>query len=167
MSVLRRHGPEPVVDILEQLEVGRRRPTEVADYLSRTEVGRFLLGEDQSSYEARGRPAEEAAGQLHMVASEFGYTSGKDKQLNAALLKGVMDLANARALEVAWHESEKATIPGGRVIPDVSLEIDGHIYCLEPTWRSGSFVESGNKATIAAYIMKKLKKYAEELGWVS
>lgn len=165
VALLRLHGPPEVVKILEILDVGDRRPSEVAEYLGRSEIGKFILGETAGSYEGRGRPPEAAAAQLSVVASDFGYQNGKDKQLNASLLRGVLDLLTSKQVTPTWSACEKATIPGGRVIPDVSFEIDGHIYCIEPTWRTGEFVQRANKGTIAAYIMKKLRKYAEELGW--
>lgn len=38
--------------------------------------------------------------------------------------------------------------------------------CIEYTWRKGEFLDSGNRSTVASYILSKLKDYAIALGWV-
>jgi hypothetical protein len=51
------------------------------------------------------------------------------------------------------------------LIPDNAVVHDESVLCIEYAWRAGEFLTTGNRSTIAQYILTKLRNYARELGW--
>lgn len=168
VSVLRRYGPDPVRKILSDMGIGVRSPADIRSYLERSDLGKFLLGETESRYVTQGRPPAEARDALAFVGADYGYGSGRDKQLNAAMARGIEDLLDGQDLppgEDRTVMSEVATVPP--IIPDASITQGSSITCIEFAWRSGDALASGNRSEIAQYILTKLKNYSLDLGWVS
>ncbi|MFH0934459.1 MAG: hypothetical protein V1879_04580, partial [Pseudomonadota bacterium] len=133
--------------------------------LGRSDLGKMICGVELSRFEARGTPGEDAAAAFQLLA-EQGFNLGKDKNLNHIMRS---------ALEAAMKESEvpfeKATseqkLPFCGLIPDNAIYFDDRVQCVEYTWRKGDFLASGNRSTVAQYILSKLQAYARQLGWTT
>jgi hypothetical protein len=55
---------------------------------------------------------------------------------------------------------------GTNLIPDNAVPFSNESVCIEYTWRKGEFLHSGNRSTVASYILGKLKDYSIAVGWV-
>jgi hypothetical protein len=71
-----------------------------------------------------------------------------------------------RVHDIAEDVVPERVLADSALIPDNAIERDGHIVCIEYTWRKGEFLTTGNRSTIAAYILDKLKNYATDLRWI-
>lgn len=133
--------------------------------LNRSDLGKTICGVELSRFEARGTPGEDAAAAFQLLA-EQGFNLGKDKSLNHIM---------RAALEATMRESEapfeKTTseqkLPFCGLIPDNAIYFDDRVQCIEYTWRKGDFLSSGNRSTVAQYVLSKLQSYARQLGWTT
>src|SRR5262249_34076690 len=106
-AILRRHGPEQVIDLLDAAGRSLPSPADLRDYLARTDPGRYLAGPDRTASETRGRPAEDAQRQLTRIADEYGYGGARDKGLNRAVLEALQAFLPTLGLPVAASASEQ------------------------------------------------------------
>lgn len=161
VPIIRRYGPENAVEALKGMDIPARAPSEISEYFERSDFGRLLLGTDASTSETRGNPAHNASAAFDLLASEVGLGSGTDKKLNQA----VADFLTQRAdFGDVTCERRLESVP---LIPDVALELQDGVTCLELHWRSGDYLTASHRSEAAQYILGKLKNYALELGWVS
>lgn len=56
-------------------------------------------------------------------------------------------------------------LEGTPLIPDILIETEKLADCVELAWRNGDYLRQKNRADCAAYILKKLRNYAREMGW--
>jgi hypothetical protein len=170
MIILRRFGPENVVKLLNKLtkkstsKLPRADQSRVAEYVRRTDIGKYLSGSGATAYETRGRPPEEAKVAFAAMAAEGIWTGGKDKLLNGALLKALEAFLGAEGISVSEARHEKG-IDGVPLIPDNVIKLGEQIFCIEYAWRSGEFLDSGNRSETAQYCLAKLKNYSLAFGW--
>jgi len=165
VSILRTYGDEEVKSQLREMDIAGSGPKKVVRDFSRTDVGKYLLGEERSTFEGRGKPPEKSTPAFNLLA-ETGFTHGRDKDLNHALRRGVEVFCESKEVDFSNIKSEKE-LDFCSIIPDNSIHRSNEVVCLEYTWRKGSFLEGGNRATAAGYILKKLRSYARELDWTS
>jgi hypothetical protein len=166
-AVLRRHGPQPVVEILEGLGRSALSPMELNDYLERTDLGRYLAGSDRTMTETRGRPAQEAQAALSAVAKHFGYGGARDKLLNGAVLEALRAFIPTLGLKLGAYANEQGLPFCTALIPDNQLDLDDRVLCIEYCWRSGEALASSRRSEAAQYALDKLRNYAVNLGWVA
>jgi len=164
VAVLRAVGPTDVQGDLDALGVRKYGGARLHRYLSRTDIGKYLAGADMGAYEARGRPADDATAAMASLA-ERGFTYGKDKSLNQALLEALKDFLEREGRTVGLAAAEEK-LEFAPVIPDNQLH-DGEVICIEYTWRSGDFLQSSRRSEVAKYALEKLKSYAVALGWAT
>lgn len=162
VQVMRRFGPDEVSTILESSGFKSRPPSEITTYFDRSEFGRLLKGKDSPTAEMRGNPAYDAQSGFNRVASEFGLGAGRDKKLNQAL--GDYLTIGATDLGDVIVEKKRDYLP---LIPDLTVDSEDIATCLELHWRTGDYLVSKNRSDIAQYILRKLRSYAVESGWVS
>ena len=167
ITALRRHGDQDIKDLLTDVGVG---DTDPAPYWERSEVGRFLRGEERDAAEARGNPSEAKKAAFALLADEGFLSSGRDKLLNAGLSRSLeailptLDSYDSVAFEAGLETAHRE---GGDLIPDIRVEGTDIRTCLELAWRSGEHAVPGNRAGMAAYILRKLRAYARALGWTA
>lgn len=165
VAVLRAYGPREIVDDLEALGVSRRPPGGVHQYLARSDFGKFLAGSDAAAYEARGRPAEDARAAMSVLA-EKGFTYGRDKSLNQAMIEGTRAFLDKEGVTYVEAGSERQ-LDFCPLIPDNFVDRGEDILCVEYTWRAGDFLDSSKRSVVAQYALNKLKNYAVALGWAN
>ncbi|MGN0122216.1 MAG: hypothetical protein ACI38R_03190 [Rhodococcus sp. (in: high G+C Gram-positive bacteria)] len=162
VPVINRYGPESAKGLLAELGNNPKPPSEISNYFERSDFGRLLNGVAGAAAETRGNPAMDAAAAFGLIAENVGFTSGQDKKLNLAfgdfLAQGQPTLGDVTV------EKKLEGIP---LIPDLALNAEENVTCVEFHWRSGEFLVSANRSAIAQYVLLKLKSYATELGWVS
>ncbi|WNG43901.1 hypothetical protein F0U60_07195 [Archangium minus] len=172
MIILRRFGPEDVVKKLNSLTKSSKRKlpradqSRVAEYVRRTDLGKYMSNSTATAYETRGRPPEEAKAAFAAMAKQGIWTAGKDKQLNGAMLEALKILLASANIKISEAQHEKA-IDGLPLIPDNSMRISDQVFCIEYAWRSGNFLDSGNRSEAAQYCLSKLKNYALAFGWTA
>lgn len=162
VTILRHGGPAEVQKILGDMSVGGRDAKDVKEYLSRSDLGKYVLKDREGRYITQGKPPREARDALAFVASDYGYGSGHDKQLNKAMATGLEILLGEKVDRV---EFEKSQFQG--IIPDNAIISGADLTCVEYAWRTGDFLSSGNRSEAAQYILKKLQDYATALGWAT
>lgn len=147
-------------------QVGYRRygPARGVRDLLRSDLGKFLTNSPLSRFESRGTPGDEATAAFQLLAEE-GFNLGKDKDLNGIMAQGIEDLLKNAELEYEEVKSEEK-LPFCPLIPDNAIYFSTHVQCIEYTWRKGEFLDGGKRATVAQYILTKLRNYAREMGWV-
>lgn len=165
IALLRRYGPTEVQELFDTVGVKMQSPASLKDYLERSDLGNLLMGKGEFTYETRGKPAEDAQAAMQLLAGEFGYEHGKDKSLNKALLTGLVELLPLLGINLSASGAEQQ-LDYAKLIPDVHLVIDGHVYCIEFVWRSGEALATGRRSEVAKYALRKLKNYASKMGWV-
>ena len=133
--------------------------------LGRSDLGKIICEVELSRFEARGTPGEDAAAAFQLLA-EAGFNLGRDKNLNH-----IMKTAVEAILADAEVPFEKATseqkLPFCGLIPDNAIYFEDRVQCIEYTWRKGDFLASGNRSTVAQYILNKLQSYARQLEWTN
>lgn len=133
--------------------------------LLRCDFGKFLVNEPMSRFEARGTPGDDATAAFQLLA-EQGFNLGKDKKLNQLMANGVGLLL--KDAEIPYNKiTSEEKLPFCPLIPDNAVYLDDRVQCIEYTWRKGDFLASGNRSSVAQYILTKLQNYARELGWVN
>lgn len=133
--------------------------------LLRSDLGKLLSGVDLSRFEARGTPGDDALAAFQLLA-ESGFNLGRDKNLNKIMAVGIE--ATLKDSDVPFERitsEEKLSFCG--LIPDNAVYTGGRVTCVEYTWRKGDFLSSGNRSTVAGYILEKLRAYARQLGWTN
>lgn len=133
--------------------------------LLRCDLGKFLTNAPMSRFEARGTPGDEATAAFQLLA-EAGFNLGKDKKLNQLMVNGVGHLLVDASIPYSRLTSEEK-LPFCPLIPDNAVYLEDRVVCIEYTWRKGDFLASGNRSSVAQYILTKLQNYARELGWLS
>ena len=162
VPVISRYGPEKAKALLATLGFTPKPPSEISAYFERSDFGRLLEGSASAASEIRGNPAADAAAAFGLIAENVGFGSGQDKKMNRAI--GDFLAAARTSLGEVTVEKKSEGIP---LIPDLSLAIEQHITCIEFHWRSGDYLISAHRSSIAQYVLDKLKSYAIELGWTS
>lgn len=162
MAVTSRFGPEEAKKILREMEFSVKSPREVGTYFERSDFGRLLTGTSKSTAEGRGNPGADAVAAYSLFSQEYGLNGARDKALNG----GLRDFLLTAGLEATGIESE-TKLPALPLLPDISIFKDSVIQCIELHWRTGDYLVSSNRASVAAYILRKLRSYATEMGWVS
>ncbi len=162
VPIISRYGPEEAKQVLAQVGIASKPPSDISVYFARSDFGRLLQGNAAAAAEIRGNPAADATAAFGLVSEHWGFVSGHDKQLNRAV--GDFLTQAQSSLGEAVVEKKSEDIP---LIPDLSLGSDEHVTCIEFHWRSGDFLTSANRSSIAQYVLGKLKSYAVELGWTS
>lgn len=147
-------------------EAGYRRygPARGVRDLGRCDVGKFLKDFPMSRFEARGTPGDDATAAFQLLA-ETGFNLGKDKKLNQIMSVGISALLDDASIPYSKITSE-TKLEFCPLIPDNAIYLEDRVQCIEYTWRKGQFLGSGNRSTVAQYILIKLQNYARELGWV-
>lgn len=165
ISCLRNASDADGAKILDDLGIRRYGLARAARDLGRSDLGRFLLTGKISGSEGRGTPSPDAIAAFKQLAEE-GFNLGKDKALNKIMASAIESLLreNKSSFDGIFHEKNLEFCP---LIPDNSIFRDGQVVCIEYTWRQGEFLDSGNKSTVAQYILNKLRNYVTELGWVT
>jgi ABC-type oligopeptide transport system ATPase subunit len=165
VAVLRRYAENDVIAALKSLRIGDRSVKQVVEYIGRAEFGKYLLGDVRGAYENRGAPPTDAIKAISELGKR-GYTYGKDKLHNKALASAIGAFMDREFKGTATTHAEER-IPLCALIPDVWVERNDDVVCLEFTWRNGDFLSSGNRSTVSQYILEKLKNYALALDWVA
>jgi hypothetical protein len=164
VPALRRHGGEDVVEALKTMGVDDRGSASVSESVSRSDLGRALLGAERATFEARGTPASQATSAFELLA-EQGFNLGRDKGHNRSMAGALSEFLSGATLESEAIVPEEG-LADSRLIPDNAIPFADYTICLEYTWRRGDFLTTGNRSTIAQYVLEKLKNYASDLGWV-
>lgn len=133
--------------------------------LNRSDLGKMISGVVLSRFEARGTPGEDAAAAFQLLA-ELGFNLGKDKNLNHIMKVAIEATLNDSGVPFQHATAEKGLSFCG-LIPDNAVYFDDRIQCIEYTWRKGDFLASGNRSTVAQYILNKLQAYARQLKWTT
>ncbi len=163
VTILRRYGPEKVQELLDDLGVPQRSPKVIQKYIGRSDFGKFLAGDDDAPYEARGRPAIDAQAGLRLLAESYRYDRGRDKALNRAVLGALSEfMEDAYGAASGWAERK---LSFADIIPDICLEVGGRVYCIEFAWRKGEFLATSHRGDAAKYVLEKLRNYALALKW--
>lgn len=165
VPILARNGPKEVRDALSALGIESRGPAKLAAIIARSDLGKYFSDELQPTSEDRGHPADKSRPAFELLG-EKGFTAGKDKDLNRAMAEALRSFFNKKKIDFESVESE-TTLKFCSLIPDNSVHVSGQVACVEYTWRSRDFLASGHKASVAKYLLKKLRAYARELGWTS
>lgn len=166
VAIISNYGPSEAVKSLEGSEYKRPSKARVREYLSRTDLGKFLQAKAVSGYETRGRPSENASKHFQ-VLHKLGFTYGRDKRLNKAVLEALIDFYNEESLPFESSLCEQG-LDFANLIPDNAILTKGNeVLCFEYTWRGGDFLSSTSRATVAGYALEKLKTYALALGWAT
>ncbi|MEU0968462.1 hypothetical protein ABZ357_24625 [Streptomyces sp. NPDC005917] len=165
IPVLRRFGPADVQRDLETLGVRDHGATSISKALRRSDFGKYLNGTVTPTYETRGTPSAVSLPAFQLLG-ERGFTAGKDKELNKAVLEGIKSFLDEDKVEASAFAAETSLgfVP---LIPDNSFTVGDDCVCVEYTWRKGEFLANGKRGDIAAYILQKLQNYARELGYVA
>lgn len=131
----------------------------------RSDLGKIICEVELSRFEARGTPGEDAAAAFQLLAEE-GFNLGKDKNLNH-IMKAAVE-AILRDSEVPFmNATSEQKLPFCGLIPDNAIYFEDRVQCIEYTWRKGDFLASGNRSTVAQYVLNKLQSYARQLGWTN
>lgn len=133
--------------------------------LRRSDVGKIICEVELSRFEARGTPGEDAAAAFQLLA-EAGFNLGKDKNLNH-IMKAAVEAILADASVPFEKVTSEQKLPFCGLIPDNAIYFDDRVQCIEYTWRKGDFLASGNRSTVAQYVLNKLQSYARQLGWTT
>ena len=165
IPILRRFGPDDVRRDLEAMGVRDHGTSSISKALSRSDLGKYLNGTVTPTYETRGTPSAVSSPAFQLLG-ERGFTSGKDKELNKAVLEGVKSYLSERGIDAGDFKAEIG-LEFAPLIPDNSFSLNGDYVCIEYTWRKGEFLGNGKRGDIAAYILQKLQNYARELGYVA
>ena len=166
VAIVSNYGPADFVKTLDQSGYNTPSKARVREYLARTDLGKFLQAKEVSGYETRGRPSENAARHFQAL-QKLGFTYGRDKKLNKAVLDALIDFYKEHALPFESSLCEQA-LGFVNLIPDNAILTKGNeVLCFEYTWRGGDFLSSTSRATVAQYALEKLKAYALALGWAS
>ncbi|WP_432134246.1 hypothetical protein [Streptomyces sp. bgisy154] len=162
IGALRRYGPEPVRTRLDTLGVRLPGETTIARNIERCDLGKYLLGQSKSVLETKGTPTTSSLLAFQYLA-EDGFTSGRDKPLNAAMAEALSALSHQK--DLGYTTAAEKQLDFCPLIPDNSLNFENESICLEYTWRAQEFLIAKNRGNIAAYCLRKLKNYSRELNW--
>lgn len=163
IPILRRYGGEDIRAGLTGLGITDRGAASVNQAISRSDLGKMLLGAARATFEARGTPSTSAVPAFRTLA-ESGFNLGKDKGYNTSMSDGLTPFLQAEGVKAVVIPERALT--DSRLIPDNAIERDGYIVCVEYTWRKSELLTTGNRSTIAQYILEKLKNYAVDLRWI-
>jgi hypothetical protein len=144
--------------------IQRPGPADVTQALKRSDLGQLLLGIERSTFEMRGTPSTQALPAFQLLA-ERGFNLGKDKAHNTSVAEAITAFMRAEEMESEAVRPEKGFLDGA-LIPDNAVPFTNETLCIEYTWRKGEFLDTSNRATVAEYVLKKLKDYSIALGWV-
>lgn len=133
--------------------------------LGRSDLGKMICGVELSRFEARGTPGEDAAAAFQLLA-ERGFNLGRDKNLNQIMKTAIEAILKDSEVPFDTATAEQK-LPFCGLIPDNAVYFGDRIQCIEYTWRKGDFLASGNRSTVAQYILNKLQAYARQLGWTT
>jgi hypothetical protein len=164
IPVLRRYGGEDVQRGLDTVGIKAQGPAAVNDIVKRSDIGQVLLGIERSGFEARGTPSTQAVPAFQLIA-ESGFNLGRDKGHNKSMAEAISAFITSEDIDSEAVVPEKG-LAETNLIPDNAVPFANETLCIEYTWRKGEFVDSGNRSTVATYILGKLKDYALGLGWV-
>lgn len=147
--------------------VGYKRygPARAVRDLGRSDLGKMISEVELSRFEGRGTPGEDAAAAFQLLA-EKGFNLGKDKNLNHVMRAAVEAILKDAAVPYESATSEQK-LPFCGLIPDNAIYFNNRVLCIEYTWRKGDFLASGNRSTVAQYILNKLQSYVRQLGWTT
>lgn len=166
IPILRRHGPDEVVEMLKDLELPMRTDGELVNYLQRSDLGRFIEGTAESTSEGRGRTSTTSPSMFDLMAQSYSFGSGRDKPLNRAMgsaIEGFIERVDTQFDSVTVESKIDTEIP---LIPDVALHSPGLVMCLEFHWRSGDFLTRSHRSEVAQYVLRKVRSYGRALGWI-
>ena len=166
VAIISNYGPRDCVKALDDGGYNKPSKARVREYLGRTDLGKFLQAKEVSGYETRGRPSENAAGH-YQALQKLGFTYGRDKQLNKAVLASLVDFYRGMSLPYEDSICEQG-LKFANLIPDNAIFTSGNeVLCFEYTWRAGDFLSTTSRAPVASYALEKLKGYALALGWAT
>lgn len=163
-SLLRRFGSAATQQVLSDAGTQDRGPARIREYLEKTDLGRYLTGQSSATSEGRGRPPEEALQAIRLLA-QAGFTAGRDKSLNHAMLDGLTALLADDSQYTNFRAETKLDF--AELIPDNAIDRGDETVCLEYTWRTGDFLTTTNRSGVAIYVLEKLRNYCTALGWVA
>lgn len=161
IPVIQRYGAGKAVDFIDATGFSRRSPKEIREYFERSDFGRVLTGTASAASETRGNPGSQSAEKFRQLAAHVGFSQGRDKKNNTAFADFLVQ--NRTDLGEVVAEKQLQETP---LIPDLSILDRGHDTCVEFYWRSGDFLLPKNRSDAAQYILRKIKNYSVELGWV-
>ncbi|MGW9351561.1 hypothetical protein [Nocardiopsis flavescens] len=162
VPILRQHGPESVKNDLISLGVEQSGHYAINRSISRSDIGKYIDGTANPTFETRGTPSRVSLPAFSLLA-EVGFTAGRDKVLNKAILAAIEGYLKNQDRECSNFKAEKS-LDFMPLVPDISFDLGNDTYCIEVTWRKGDFLTTTNRANIAAYVLKKIQNYARELG---
>jgi hypothetical protein len=163
ISAIRNCGPTEH-EKLDAPDISRNGPSRGARDIGRSDIGKFVTQQEHDRFETRGTPAEQAGPAFQLLAEE-GFGKGTDKDYNKIIGSAIERLLEKKSIDYEHVDSEKS-LEFCDLTPDVSVHFEGYIDCIELTWRKGQFLTSANRATVARYILEKLKRYALTLNWI-
>lgn len=166
VPILRRYGPPEVQQMLKTVGLNIRSAGDISAALGRTDLGKYLLGVSAPVFEARGKPSTTTTAGYELLAEEGVFQGGGDKALNHGVGEALGVFLAAEGVPIEEVVTETKSLGFAQLVPDNSIRYDGMVRAIEYTWRSGDFLTTGNRSTVAQYILHKLRNYARELGWV-
>jgi energy-coupling factor transporter ATP-binding protein EcfA2 len=164
IPILRRYGGDDIQVALDAMGIKAQGPAAVSEIVKRSDIGQVLLGIERSSFEARGTPSTQAVPAFQLIA-ETGFNLGRDKGHNKSMAEAISAFTTSEGIDSQAVIPEKG-LAETNLIPDNGVPFSNEMLCVEYTWRKGEFLDSGNRSTVASYILSKLKDYAVSLGWV-
>jgi hypothetical protein len=164
IPILRRYGGDDIQEALDAMGIKAQGPAAVSEIVKRSDIGQVLLGIERSSFEARGTPSTQAVPAFQLVA-ETGFNLGRDKGHNKSMVEAISGFTTSQGIDSEAVVPEKG-LAETNLIPDNAVPFSNEMLCIEYTWRKGEFLDSGNRSTVASYVLTKLKAYAIGLGWV-
>ncbi len=166
LGALARYAESDVHAFLAECGVRNRGSRRVNDDLERTDLGKFLRGTARAAFEGRGTPAAVSTPAFQKLVEKFGLTHGRDKRFNRALAAAWMGFWKEHALEYENVTSEEK-LSFCSLIPDNAIVKSADVLCIEYAWRSGDYLVTANRSSIAQYLLTKLRNYAREMGWMA
>lgn len=164
LGVVRAFGDESLKETLKQRSYGKENAIKT---LFKTRFFQCLLGEEAATGGSARRISQETAAEYLRIQAT---AKSNDKPLNKALA-AVVDAALKSEGVTATVTSEKKKLPGSTLQPDIQIEMEDDIYCLEPTWRRSPGTVNGGKSQntltpghIQLYILNKVIQYVKDLG---
>lgn len=164
IPVLRRYGGADIQEALDEMGIKSHGPAAVSELVKRSDIGQAMLGIERSSFETRGTPSTQAVPAFQLIA-ETGFNLGRDKGHNKSMAEAISVFATSEGIDSQAVVPERG-LADTNLIPDNAVPFSNETLCIEYTWRKGEFLDSGNRSTVASYILGKLRDYATGLGWL-
>ncbi len=150
IPILRRYGGEDVRKTLDEMGIKTQGQTAVSQLVKKSDIGQILLGIERSGFEARGTPSTQAVPAFQLIA-DGGFILGRDKAHNKSMAEALSAFTSSEGIESEAVLPEKG-LAETNLIPDNAVPFTNEMLCIEYTWRTGEFLDSGNRSMVASYI---------------